>query len=101
METTMAPVHPWVAEGARRVRFGLNTTALPDWGATRDFVQTADALGFDAFMMPDHPAALPSGTWTTLAALATGGIPLKVSPPPRWYPRYRPAACRKRSIAWS
>lgn len=70
MNAATAPVHPWVAEGARRVRFGINTTALPDWAATRDFVQTAAGLGFDALMMPDHPAVLPSGTWTTLAALA-------------------------------
>lgn len=70
METAVASIHPWVAEGARRVRFGINTAAAPDWGATRDFVQTAEGLGFDALMMPDHPAVLPSGTWTTLAALA-------------------------------
>jgi alkanesulfonate monooxygenase SsuD/methylene tetrahydromethanopterin reductase-like flavin-dependent oxidoreductase (luciferase family) len=65
-----APIHPWVAEGATRLRFGINAAAAPDWGATRDFVQTAEGLGFDAFTLPDHPAVLPTGTWTTLAALA-------------------------------
>jgi len=70
VETATASIHPWVAEGARRVRFGINMTASPDWGAVRDFVQTAEALGFDAIMMPDHPAVLPSGTWTMLATLA-------------------------------
>lgn len=34
----------------------------PTGGATRDFVQTAEDLGFDAFTMPDHPAVLPGGT---------------------------------------
>lgn len=63
-------IHPWVAEGARRVRFGINTTAMPDWGATREFAQAAEALGFDALMLPDHPATTPSAAWTALAALA-------------------------------
>ena len=70
MTGATVPIHPWVAEGARRVHFGVSTAAMPDWGATRDFVQTAEALGFDALMLPDHPLTLPSGTWTILAALA-------------------------------
>ncbi len=69
MDTTTA-IHPWVAEGARRVRFGINAGTAPDWGLTRDFVQTAEGLGFDALLIPDHPAVLPNGTWTALAALA-------------------------------
>jgi alkanesulfonate monooxygenase SsuD/methylene tetrahydromethanopterin reductase-like flavin-dependent oxidoreductase (luciferase family) len=70
MNTTTASIHPWVAEGAHRTRFGINTTVLPDWPATRDFVQTAEGLGFDALLLPHHPVTTPSASWTSLAALA-------------------------------
>ncbi len=71
MTATIAPTHPWVAEGTRRVRFGIETTALPDWGATRDFVQMAEELGFDSIWLPDHPMVTGSATWTALGAMAT------------------------------
>ncbi len=70
METTTGAIHPWVAAGARGARFAITTTAAPDWSATRDFAQAAEGLGFDALLLPDHPAVTPSATWTTLAALA-------------------------------
>ncbi len=72
MGAANASVHPWVAAGERGVRFGLNlnTIVRPDWSATREVVQAAEELGFDALMMPDHPLITPSATWTTLAALA-------------------------------
>src|SRR3712207_1169280 len=70
MVEQVATIHPWVAEGARRVRFGVNIAALPDWSATRDLAQTIEGLGFDAILMPDHPGMLASATWTVLAALA-------------------------------
>lgn len=90
MVAAAASIHPWVAEGASRLRFGINTASAPDWSATRDFVQTAETLGFDSFMVPDHPAELPTGTWTTLAALAAATRTIRlgtlVSCVPYWNP---------------
>jgi alkanesulfonate monooxygenase SsuD/methylene tetrahydromethanopterin reductase-like flavin-dependent oxidoreductase (luciferase family) len=40
-----------------------------DWLALRDFVQAAEALGFDSYLRPDHPL-LNMDSWTVLAALA-------------------------------
>jgi alkanesulfonate monooxygenase SsuD/methylene tetrahydromethanopterin reductase-like flavin-dependent oxidoreductase (luciferase family) len=64
------PVHPWVAEGINGPRFGVQMNVLPDWGATRDFAQAAEGLGFDALWRADHPAMSSSAPWTSLAALA-------------------------------
>ena len=61
--------HPWVAEGERRVRFGIGGGPREDWGALREFVQRAEEEGFASYSTPDHPAMLPD-CWTTLAALA-------------------------------
>jgi alkanesulfonate monooxygenase SsuD/methylene tetrahydromethanopterin reductase-like flavin-dependent oxidoreductase (luciferase family) len=61
--------HPWVAEGERRVRFGIGGGPREDWGALREFVQRAEEGGFASYSSPDHPALLPD-CWTTLAALA-------------------------------
>jgi alkanesulfonate monooxygenase SsuD/methylene tetrahydromethanopterin reductase-like flavin-dependent oxidoreductase (luciferase family) len=71
MTATMTTIHPWVAEGTERVRFGLEIAPQPDFAATRDFVQMAEGLGFDSLWIPDHPMVLGNATWTTLAALAT------------------------------
>ena len=71
MTSTNASPHPWVAEGATRVRFGIESTPLPDWGATRDFVQTVEGLAFDSLWIPDHPLMTGNATWTTLATFAT------------------------------
>jgi alkanesulfonate monooxygenase SsuD/methylene tetrahydromethanopterin reductase-like flavin-dependent oxidoreductase (luciferase family) len=62
--------HPWVSEGAPRVRFGINATVSPDWGAARDFAQMAEGLGFDALLMPEHPMTIGQASWIALAALA-------------------------------
>lgn len=59
-------VHPWAAAGAHHLRFGIETLAMPDWGATRAFVQAADDLGFDSLWLPDHPMVTGSATWTHL-----------------------------------
>jgi alkanesulfonate monooxygenase SsuD/methylene tetrahydromethanopterin reductase-like flavin-dependent oxidoreductase (luciferase family) len=64
--------HPWVAEGARRVRFGLYGGLTPDWSRSLEWVQLAEELGFDSFWLPDHPVAHGRDCWTYLAALATG-----------------------------
>lgn len=70
MNAASFPAHPWVAEGERRIRFGVETTPLPDWSPTRDFVQSVEGLGFDSLWIPDHPMATGNATWTTLAAMA-------------------------------
>jgi alkanesulfonate monooxygenase SsuD/methylene tetrahydromethanopterin reductase-like flavin-dependent oxidoreductase (luciferase family) len=70
MTIAIAAPHPWAAEGARRVRFGVVAAVPPDWAAARDLAQTAEALGFDALFVPNHPLVVGSAAWTTLAALA-------------------------------
>jgi len=64
-------MHPWVAEGARLVRFGVYGGLLPDWSRGLEWVQLAEELGFDSFWMADHPVAHGRDCWTYLAALAT------------------------------
>jgi alkanesulfonate monooxygenase SsuD/methylene tetrahydromethanopterin reductase-like flavin-dependent oxidoreductase (luciferase family) len=62
--------HPWVTAGRGTVRFGVFSGPWQGWEVCRDFVQAAEALGFDAFFMVDHPTRFPD-CWTHLAALAT------------------------------
>jgi alkanesulfonate monooxygenase SsuD/methylene tetrahydromethanopterin reductase-like flavin-dependent oxidoreductase (luciferase family) len=71
--------HPWAAEGRRRPRFGIFGGPLDDWPALVDWVQTIEALGFDSFWLPDHPAFAPD-CWTTLAALAGVTTRLRLGP---------------------
>lgn len=73
-------VHPWVAEGRDRIRFGVETTMLPDWGATRDFVQSVEDLGFDSLWLPDHPAVLGYSTWSALTAVALATRSIRLGP---------------------
>src|ERR1700694_2009374 len=65
----MNQVHPWVAENSRRVGFGISTNAMSDWSAIRELAQAAEALGFDALWLPDHPL-LGWDSWTMLAGIA-------------------------------
>jgi alkanesulfonate monooxygenase SsuD/methylene tetrahydromethanopterin reductase-like flavin-dependent oxidoreductase (luciferase family) len=67
---SLQQVHPWVAEGAQRVRFGLYGGLTPDWSRSLEWVQLAEELGFDSFWLPDHPLAHGRDCWTYLAALA-------------------------------
>ncbi len=69
MSVATGGAHPWVAEGARRVRFGIVTTGLADWAIARDYAQLVEELGFDSLWQGDHPA-FGATAWTTLAALA-------------------------------
>src|SRR5215204_4522297 len=80
MVAAPGPVHPWIAQGTERVRFGITGPPRPDWGAMRDQVQTVEALGFDSFWVPDHPMVLGHATWTTLAALATATQTIRLGP---------------------
>ncbi|MBA2468920.1 MAG: LLM class flavin-dependent oxidoreductase [Chloroflexia bacterium] len=74
------PVHPWAAEASARVRFGVETLAMPDWGATRSFVQAIEGSGFDSLWIPDHPMVTGSATWTHLAAFATVTERIRLGP---------------------
>jgi alkanesulfonate monooxygenase SsuD/methylene tetrahydromethanopterin reductase-like flavin-dependent oxidoreductase (luciferase family) len=73
-----ALTHPWVAEGARRVRFGVSSPPVLDRGAIREFAQTVEGLGFDSLWMPDHPMATGNATWTALAARASATRALRL-----------------------
>ncbi|MCC6312951.1 MAG: LLM class flavin-dependent oxidoreductase [Thermomicrobiales bacterium] len=62
--------HPWVAEGARRVRFGVSIYPQPpDWRRFIRHVQQMETWGIDGYFAYDHPTA-NTDCWTALAALA-------------------------------
>lgn len=65
-------LHPWVAEGQNRVRFGIQLIEqLVDWPRSRDLAQFIEELGFDSIWMFDHPGLGFADCWTVLTALAT------------------------------
>ena len=77
--------HPWVAEGERRIRFGIAEGAQDPsstWTETRDFAQMVEGLGFDSYWAIDHPSAPVSGAdcWTTLAVLAASTRTIRLGP---------------------
>jgi alkanesulfonate monooxygenase SsuD/methylene tetrahydromethanopterin reductase-like flavin-dependent oxidoreductase (luciferase family) len=61
--------HPWVTDGQRQLRFGIAGGPMGDWPRLRDFVQTAESLGFYSYWRSDHPLLAPN-CWTMLAAVA-------------------------------
>jgi alkanesulfonate monooxygenase SsuD/methylene tetrahydromethanopterin reductase-like flavin-dependent oxidoreductase (luciferase family) len=70
--TTAWVMHPWVAEAATRVRFGIVHPLLGvdlAWPELLQRVQQAEALGFDAYWFSDHPLLNPD-CWTRIAGLA-------------------------------
>jgi hypothetical protein len=42
--TQTRPVHPWVAEGARRIRFGVVGNFVKDWAGHLRFATKAERL---------------------------------------------------------
>lgn len=66
-------MHPWVEKRKGQCRFGLQVFALPeDRHATKHVIQAgvlAEALGFDAFFIGDHPG-YNTDPWVHLAAIA-------------------------------
>jgi alkanesulfonate monooxygenase SsuD/methylene tetrahydromethanopterin reductase-like flavin-dependent oxidoreductase (luciferase family) len=62
-------MHPWVAEGERRVRFGLGTVGRRTGANLRQLGRWAEEVGFDSYWVQDHPMSGPD-CWTSLAALA-------------------------------
>jgi alkanesulfonate monooxygenase SsuD/methylene tetrahydromethanopterin reductase-like flavin-dependent oxidoreductase (luciferase family) len=62
-------VHPWVAAGADRVRFGVDLGPLPSGSAGVEWAQAIEELGYDSFWLRDHPARAPEDPFTYLAAI--------------------------------
>lgn len=63
-------VHPWVAEGIGKVRFGISIFPHPvDWHRFIEIVQQAEADGMDSYWSYDHPQSR-ADCWTALTALA-------------------------------
>ena len=67
---TPRDTHPWVAEGASHVRFGVSVFPQPvDWTAFIALVRRMEAGGIDGYFSYDHPQSR-TDCWTALAALA-------------------------------
>jgi alkanesulfonate monooxygenase SsuD/methylene tetrahydromethanopterin reductase-like flavin-dependent oxidoreductase (luciferase family) len=62
-------VHPWVAEGADRVRFGVVGNFVSGWPEHLRFTSGAERLGYDSVALFDHPNRLME-CWTLMSALA-------------------------------
>jgi alkanesulfonate monooxygenase SsuD/methylene tetrahydromethanopterin reductase-like flavin-dependent oxidoreductase (luciferase family) len=70
--TALTPrnTHPWVAESAKQVRFGVSIFQQPvDWHEFIDCVQRMEAGGIDSYWSYDHPQSR-ADCWTALAVLA-------------------------------
>ena len=71
-------VHPWVAAGQGRIRFGVGLgAAQADWPAFLAGVRLAEALGIDSVWVADHPTERPD-CWATLAALAVSTTTIRL-----------------------
>src|SRR3954468_1837775 len=87
--TTMRPrlatgdAHPWVTASERGGRFGVSygpqLDRRFDWGSLIDFVQTAEALGFDSYWTADHPIRL-ADCWSVLTGLALRTTTIRLGP---------------------
>jgi len=72
--------HPWVAEAAQRVRFGIDGGGPPGGlPALVDWAQTVEDLGFDSLWVGDHTMGRWD-CWTALAALAVRTRRLRLGP---------------------
>src|SRR4051812_40399391 len=74
--------HPWVAEGAGRVRFGVGAFPLAptvDGAAMLAFARRAEQLGFDSLWAPDHPT-VAADPWSVLAAFAAATERVRLGP---------------------
>jgi alkanesulfonate monooxygenase SsuD/methylene tetrahydromethanopterin reductase-like flavin-dependent oxidoreductase (luciferase family) len=74
--------HPWVVEGAGRVRFGVGAFPLAptiDRATVLRFARTAEQLGFDSLWVPDHPT-VAADPWSVLAAFAVTTERVRLGP---------------------
>lgn len=67
--TLSRPVHPWVAEGAHQIRFGVVGNFVKGWPEHLRFAAEAERLGYDSVALFDHPDRLME-CWTLMSALA-------------------------------
>ena len=75
---TPADIHPWVADGIHRVRFGISIFPQPvDWQQFFDIVQRAEAEGMDGYWAYDHPQSRVD-CWTSLSALAANTASIRL-----------------------
>ena len=71
------PSHPWVAEGARRIRFAVAATFARSPADVVKAAQRAERLGFDAYWANDHPNRLMD-CWVQLMMLAAATESLRL-----------------------
>src|ERR1700743_1402368 len=67
--TQTRPVHPWVAEGGRRIRVGVVGNFVKGGPGHLRFATEAERLGYDSCALFDHPGRLME-CWTLMSALA-------------------------------
>jgi alkanesulfonate monooxygenase SsuD/methylene tetrahydromethanopterin reductase-like flavin-dependent oxidoreductase (luciferase family) len=75
-------VHPWVSDGAGRVRFGVGAFPLAppvEGTALLGFARAVDGLGFDSLWAPDHPT-VAADPWSVLAAYAAATEHVRLGP---------------------
>ena len=78
LATAPKEIHPWVAAGQGRIRWGTSIYPQPvDWREFVNVVRATEALGFDGYFAYDHPTAR-ADCWTALAALATATERIKL-----------------------
>jgi alkanesulfonate monooxygenase SsuD/methylene tetrahydromethanopterin reductase-like flavin-dependent oxidoreductase (luciferase family) len=71
------PVHPWVAEGGRRLRFAICGAFASKPDDIIKAAQRAESLGFDAYWANDHPnRSMDCWGQLTMLAMATEKIRL-------------------------
>jgi alkanesulfonate monooxygenase SsuD/methylene tetrahydromethanopterin reductase-like flavin-dependent oxidoreductase (luciferase family) len=84
--------HPWVAQRRGRLSFALQAVAgMPTNDPGRQLIRLgtlAEALGYDAFFLGDHPAVAPE-CWLHLTAIACGTKRISLGPMVTAVP-YRP-----------
>ena len=77
-EEKFPPVHPWIAEGAQKIRMGVQfMDPLIDWHQACDVALAVEALGFDSLWVADHPT-IAADVWTVLSALAAKTTTLRL-----------------------
>src|SRR5260370_33516361 len=70
--------HPWVADGLRNVRVGVQfLDDCADWTQYLDYAQLVEELGFDSLWIADHPM-IATDFWITLAALAVSSRTIRL-----------------------